>query len=80
MLAVGATDHQCLLASCEGRRVMPGTTPERDELPRLTVRQFLKYLSQETMCDDPKISAHTMRLVMQDWRDHAKRLHAELNQ
>lgn len=55
-------------------------TTARDELPQITLRQFLKHLSEETVCDDGTLSASTLRMVLEDWRDHARRLHAELNQ
>ncbi len=55
-------------------------TTERDELPHITLRQFLKHLAEETLCDNKALSADTLRLVLQDWRDHAKRLHVEINQ
>lgn len=47
-------------------------------LPPITLRQFLLGLSTHRAPEDAALSANTLRLMIADFRAHARRLHAEL--
>lgn len=49
------------------------------DLPHVTLRQFLLGLANHTAPEDEVLSANTLRLMIRDFRDHARRFRAEIN-
>jgi hypothetical protein len=54
------------------------TTTDFSQLQHLTLRQFLSALSVHHAPEDRTLSSVTVRMMMADIREHARRLHAEL--
>jgi len=50
------------------------TAQEEDSLPVLTLQQFISCAATDTVCEDEVLSDHTLRMVLRDYRDHARRL------
>ena len=54
----------------------PQTTPEPDDdpLPEISLQAFLTGVAKDYACDDEELSVKTLRLILRDYRDHARRL------
>ena len=52
-------------------------TDTPDDLPKITREQFLRGLALCRACDEPALSEESLRAILRDYRDHARRLLGE---